>query len=131
MFGYKYANISAMGLHSATLTWTSVSPSETSQQGFKAPSIADLLCLLIVKAYKQPPLIFFCPRSEGLDCIKIIEELSERVKQMAGMRNVVDITSAKVLFHPPLTILQVQNLFIKFCNFSGPDSEADPPAVPD
>ena len=118
-----------MGLHSATLIWTSVSPSETSQQGFKAPSIADLLCLLIVKAYKQPPLIFFCPRSEGLDCIKIIEELSERVKQMAEMRNVVAITSAKVLFHPPLTILQVQNLFIKFCNFSGPDSEADPPAI--
>ena len=115
MFGYKYANISAMGLHSATLTWTSVSPSETSQQGFKAPSIADLLCLLIVKAYKQPPLIFFCPRSEGLDCIKIIEELSERVKRMAGMRNVVAITSAKVLFHPILpkllAILQVQALF--------------------
>ena len=35
--------------------------------------------------------------SEGLDCIKIIEELSDRVKRMVGMRNVVAITSAKVL----------------------------------
>jgi len=32
----------------------------------------------------------------GLDCIKIIEELADRVKRMVGMRNVVAITSAKV-----------------------------------
>ena len=38
-----------------------------------------------------------------LDCIALIEELSERVKMMAGVRNVVAITSAKVpivkMFH--------------------------------
>jgi len=41
--------------------------------------------------------------SADLDCIALIEELSERIKRMVGMRNVVAITSAKVpivkLFH--------------------------------
>eukprot|EP00092_Neocalanus_flemingeri_P000521 GFUD01000553.1.p1 GENE.GFUD01000553.1~~GFUD01000553.1.p1 ORF type:complete len:1415 (-),score=480.00 GFUD01000553.1:1102-5346(-) len=41
--------------------------------------------------------------SANLDCIGLIEELSERIKRMVGMRNVVAITSAKVpivkLFH--------------------------------
>jgi len=41
--------------------------------------------------------------SANLDCISLIEELSERIKRMVGMRNVVAITSAKVpivkLFH--------------------------------
>jgi len=43
------------------------------------------------------------PDSSNLDCISLIEELSEKIKRMAGMRNVVAITSAKVpivkLFH--------------------------------
>jgi len=41
--------------------------------------------------------------SANLDCISLIEELSEKIKRMVGMRNVVAITSAKVpivkLFH--------------------------------
>jgi len=43
------------------------------------------------------------PDSSNLDCINLIEELSEKIKRMTGMRNVVAITSAKVpivkLFH--------------------------------
>jgi len=43
------------------------------------------------------------PDSSNLDCINLIEELSEKIKRMVGMRNVVAITSAKVpivkLFH--------------------------------
>jgi terminal uridylyltransferase len=43
------------------------------------------------------------PDSSNLDCISLIEELSEKIKRMVGMRNVVAITSAKVpivkLFH--------------------------------
>ena len=43
------------------------------------------------------------PTSANLDCISLIEQLSERIKRMAGLRNVVAITPAKVpvvkLFH--------------------------------
>ena len=41
-------------------------------------------------------IVFSSRPDNGLDCIKIIEELADRVKRMVGMRNVVAITSAKV-----------------------------------
>ena len=83
------------------------------------PSITDLLCLChwfvfvfaFVFVFGTCQLLIINPYSEGLDCIKIIEELSERVKRMVGMRNVVAITSAKVHFPPSsapcLIILQL------------------------
>ena len=108
----------------------------------QTPSSTDLYvfetfqwkALLITKACIQHSLTFFCSRSEGLDCIKIIEELSERVKRMAGMRNVVAITSAKVFCTPYFgyfasssSHFPPQNVY----HFSGSDCEADPPAMPD
>ena len=117
-----------MDLHSATRTWTSASPLETSQPGAPAfhqqdPSIADLLCLCLwfvfvfafFFVFGTCQLLIINPYSEGLDCIKIIEELSERVKRMVGMRNVVAITSAKVHFPPssaPCLII-LQRLIVK------------------
>ena len=78
------ACLSATALPSVTLTSTSASPSETFRPGC---NLFPLFNLFLNKIFS----------SEGLDCIKIIEELSDRVKRMVGMRNVVAITSAKVL----------------------------------
>jgi len=36
------------------------------------------------------------PTAEGLDCIQIIEQLADKIKRMAGVKNVLAITSAKV-----------------------------------
>ena len=59
--------------------------------------------------------------SANLDCISLIEELSERIKRMVGMRNVVAITSAKVpivkLFHHQCQIeadISLYNVLGKF-----------------
>jgi len=49
------------------------------------------------------------PTSENLDCIGIIEELAEKIRRMAGVRNVQAITSAKV----PIIKLFYQNLNVE------------------